>query len=120
MCVLVTGTPPTSRQKPAAVKVKHCPSAFTLRHLARIVVRIMVQGRRQQLFPTAENSNAYTLQNQTQRSARCALCIDPSIVEVEAEAVMGVGEELYYFLNIDAPIKHHIPFHYYYFRHHTL
>ena len=40
MCVLVTGTPPTSRQKPAAVKVKHCPSAFTLRHLARIVVRI--------------------------------------------------------------------------------
>ena len=49
-----------------------------------------------------------------------ALCIDPSIVEVEAEVVMGVGEELYYFLNIDAPIEHHIPFHYYYFRHHTL
>ena len=40
MCALVTGTPPTSRQKHAAVKVKHCPSAFTLRHLARIVVRI--------------------------------------------------------------------------------
>ena len=60
MCALVTGTPPTSRQKPAAVKVKHCPGAFTLRHLARIVVLIMVQGRRQQLFPTAENSNADT------------------------------------------------------------
>ena len=85
MCVLVTGTPPTSRQKPAAVKVKHCPGAFTLRHLARIVVLIMVQGRRQQLFPTAENSNADThSKNQIQRTARCALCIDPSIVEVEA------------------------------------
>ena len=40
MCALVTGTPPTSRQKPAAVKVKHCLGAFTLRHLARIVVHI--------------------------------------------------------------------------------
>ena len=61
MCALVTGTPPTSRQKPAAVKVKHCLGAFTLRLLARIVVHIMVQGnRRQQLFPTAENSNADT------------------------------------------------------------
>ena len=61
MCALVTGTPPTSRQKPAAVKVKHCLGAFTLRHLARIVVHIMVQGnRRQQLFLTAENNNADT------------------------------------------------------------
>ena len=76
MCALVTGTPPTSRQKPAAVKVKHCLGAFTLRHLTRIVVHIMVQGRRQQLFPTAENNNADTRCKTSlsdQQDVHCAL-----------------------------------------------
>ena len=89
----------------------------------------MVQGRRQQLFPTAENNNADTrcktlfsdqLYVYCAVHTMCTLCTDPSIVEVEAESVMGLGEEPYYFLNIDAPIKHRIPFHYHYLRHHTL
>ena len=61
MCALVTGTPPTSRQKPAAVKSEALPwRVYSPTPGKDCCTYKMVQGRRQQLFPTAENNNADT------------------------------------------------------------